>query len=276
MQSLNGKVAVITGAGSGIGRATAIALAQEGAVVAIADLDITSAKETAAMAIGGAGASTHRVDVTSEDEMRALVDAVLDQHGVVDIVVNNAGIAAAPSAAADMPLSTYRRIMEVNHWGMVYGSLFFLPHLLTRPEANLVNVASNAGIIGYPRLAAYSASKFAIRGFSESLRMELRNTPVHLTVVCPGSTHTRIIHNSPVVPDSEREYIQERFDKTFGRPPAAVAAAIVKSIRQNRSRALIGPDTAVFDTLARIAPGAYGRMLAGVIDRFLDAATRRT
>jgi NAD(P)-dependent dehydrogenase (short-subunit alcohol dehydrogenase family) len=275
MESLRSKIAVVTGAGSGIGRATALALARQGAVVALADLDASSAKETAALLDGVSGTSVHQVDVASESAMRALVEDVIAEHGAVDVVVNNAGIAPGPGAAQDLPLPTYRRIMDVNYWGMVYGSLFFLPHLLTRPEANLVNVASNAAIIAYPRLAPYSASKFAIRGFSEALRMELRKTRVQVTVVCPGSTHTKIIQNSPVVADSERERLQERFDKTFGRPPEAVAEAIVRAIRQNRPRALAGPDTLVFDALARIAPATYGRWLAPAIERFIDSATRQ-
>lgn len=275
MESLRSKIAVVTGAGSGIGRATALALARQGAVVALADLDASSAKETAALVDGASRTSVHQVDVTSESAMRALVEDVIAEHGAVDVVVNNAGIAPAPGPAQYLPLSTYRRIMDVNYWGMVYGSLFFLPHLLSRPEANLVNVASNAGIIAYPRLAPYSASKFAIRGFSEALRMELRKTCVQVTVVCPGSTHTRIIENSPVVADSEREHLQERFDKTFGRPPEAVAEVIVRAIRQNRPRALAGPDTLAFDALARVAPAGYGRWLAPAIERFIDSATRQ-
>lgn len=274
VESLTNKIAVVTGAGSGIGRATALTLARHGATVALADIDMASAKETAALVEGAARTSVHQVDVTSESAMRAFVDEVIGDHGSVDVVVNNAGIAPAPASAQDVPLEIYRRIMEVNYWGMVYGSLFFLPHLLGRPEANLVNVASNAGIIAYPRLAPYSASKFAIRGFSESLRMELRNTRVHVTVVSPGSTHTRIIQNSPVVADSQRERLQERFDKTFGRPPQAVADAIMRAIRRNRSRALAGPETIVFDALARIAPGRYGRWLAPAIDRFIESAIR--
>jgi NAD(P)-dependent dehydrogenase (short-subunit alcohol dehydrogenase family) len=274
VESLTNKIAVVTGAGSGIGRATALTFARHGATVALADIDVASAKETAALVEGTARTSVHQVDVTSESAMRAFVDDVLDDHGTVDVVVNNAGIAPAPACAQDVPLATYRRIMEVNYWGMVYGSLFFLPHLLRRPEANLVNVASNAGIIAYPRLAPYSASKFAIRGFSESLRMELRNTRVQVTVVCPGATHTRIIQNSPVVADSQRERLQKRFDKTFGRPPQAVADAIIRAIRQNRPRALAGPETIVFDALARIAPARYGRWLAPAIDRFIESAIR--
>lgn len=268
MRQLNGKVAVVTGAGSGIGRATALALDREGMAVAAVDLDAGAAKETAG-AIAGAGgtASSHQVDVSSEEDMRALVDAVLAEHGVVDAVVNVAGIAVAPTPTVDVPLDRFRKVMDVNFWGVAYGSLFFLPHLLERPEANLVNVASNAGIMAYSKVTPYTSSKFAVRGFSESLRMELRPTPVRVTVVYPGTTKTSLMANSPVIENAGT--VQRQFEKSWGRPPEAVADAIVRAIRKDRPRALVGPDTAALDAVVRLLPGAYSRLLAGSIDRFM-------
>jgi NAD(P)-dependent dehydrogenase (short-subunit alcohol dehydrogenase family) len=271
MKDLSGKVSVVTGAGSGIGRATALALAAQGSIVAICDLDEGKAKETAE-AIAGAGgrASTHQVDVTAEDRMRSLVDEVLGEHGVVDVVVNNAGIAPPPTRAVDIDLETFRRVMNVNFWGMVYGSLLFLPHLQTRPEANLVNVASNAGIVGYSRMATYSASKFAIRGFTESLRMELRKGPVKLTVVCPGATRTSIMANSPVMTDAQRQQMQRSFEKSFGRPAEVVGEAIVKAVLKDRPRCLVGPDTVLLDVFARLLPGRHSRLLGPGTDLALN------
>jgi len=268
MKDLSGKVAVVTGGGSGIGRATALALAARGTVVAVADLDEGKAKETAAAVTAGGGrASAHQADVTSEGRMRALVDEVLAEHGVVDVVVNNAGIAPPPTRAVDIDLDAFRRIVDVNLWGMVYGSLFFLPHLLTRPEANLVNVASNAGIVGYSRMATYSTSKFAIRGFTESLRMELRRTPVKLTVVCPGATRTAIMENSPLISEAQRRQLQTAWNGAVGvRPPAAVGEAIVKAVLKDRPRCLVGPDTVLLDVLARLLPGGHSRLLGPGID----------
>ncbi len=271
MKDLSGKVSVVTGAGAGIGRATAHALAARGSILALCDLDEGRAKETAEMVAGTGGrASVHQVDVSAEDRMRALVDEVLAEHGVVDVVVNNAGIAPAPTAATDISLEAFRRIIDVNFWGMVYGSLFFLPHLLSRPEANLVNVASNAGLAGYSRLATYSASKFAIRGFTESLRMELRKSPVKLTVVCPGATRTEIMQNSPVIDEASRREFQRAYErsKALARPVESVAEAIVKAILKNRPRCLVGPDTAVLDALTRIAPGRYTNAVGPGIDFF--------
>ena len=271
MKNLSGTVSVVTGAGSGIGRATALALAAQGSVVAVCDLDEGKAKETAeAIAAVGGRTSVHQVDVAAEDRMRALVDEVLGEHGAVDVVVNNAGIVPPPTRATDIDLDTFRRVMDVNFWGMVYGSLLFLPHLQTRPEANLVNVASNAGIVGYTRLATYSASKFAIRGFTESLRMEMRKGPVKLTVVCPGATRTSIMANSPVMTDAQRQQMQRSLDKSFGRPAAVVGAAIVKAVLKDKPRCLVGPDTVLLDVLARLLPGGHSRLLGPGTDLALN------
>lgn len=273
MRKLNGKVAVITGAGAGIGRATALALAASGATVAVCDLDAEGAKATVALvtAAGGRG-SAHQADVASEAEMRALAGSVLDEHGAVDIVVNNAGIAGPTMPTADVPLDRFHKVMDVNFWGVVHGSAAFLPHLLARPEANLVNIASNAGILAYSRMAPYNASKFAVRGYTETLRMELRSTPVRVTVVCPGVTGTSIVANSPVIDEADRRTMQARFDKSRTTKPEKVAAAIVDAIRRDRPRALVGPDTFLVDGLVRLLPGGHSRLLAKPVDLLLRTA----
>jgi NAD(P)-dependent dehydrogenase (short-subunit alcohol dehydrogenase family) len=275
MKDLAGKVAVVTGAGAGIGRATALALAREGVTIAACDIDESAAKETteAAVAAGGPGATTHGVDVASEVAMRSLVDAVLAEHGAVDIVMNNAGIVPAFVPSAQLDLGRFRKVMDVNFWGTVYGSLFFLPHLLQRPAANLVNVVSHAGIMGYARMAPYVSSKFAVRGFSEALRMELRSSPVRVTVVFPGATKTQILAHSPVMEAGESEALQALVEKGFRKQPEAVARAVVDAIRKDKPRALVGPDTAVMDVVARLLPGAHSRLLAKGMDKFIQKAT---
>jgi NAD(P)-dependent dehydrogenase (short-subunit alcohol dehydrogenase family) len=267
MRELRGKVAVVTGAGAGIGRATSLALAREGTAVAVCDLDAGAAKETANLVeTAGGRASVHQVDVASEDEMRALVDAVLGEHGVVDIVVNNAGIAGPTMKTPDVPLERFRKVMDVNFWGVVHGSMLFVPHLVTRPEANLVNMASNAGILAYSRMAPYNSSKFAVRGFTETLRMELRSTPVRVTVVCPGITGTSFVANSPVIDEAERTSMQARFDKTWTNKPEKVAAAILNAIRKDKPRVLAGPDTVALDAIVRLLPAAHSRLLAKPVE----------
>ena len=271
MKTIDGKVALVTGAGAGIGRATALALAAAGARVAVADLDAVAAKDTAeTIARAGGTVTTHQVDVTSEAGVGELIEAVLAEHGALDIMVNNAGIAAEPTRLVDVPLDHIRRVMDVNFWGMVHGSRCALPHLLTRPEASLVNVSSNAGLFAYSRNTAYSASKFAIRGFTEALRMELSRTPVRVTVVFPGFTKTNLMGNSPLMDAERRRGLQAVVDANWGRPPAAVAQAIVGGIRKGKPRVITGPDTVVLDALARLFPGGYSRLLSRPLDMVLD------
>jgi NAD(P)-dependent dehydrogenase (short-subunit alcohol dehydrogenase family) len=271
VRQLSGKVAVITGGGSGIGRATALALARRGASLAICDLASEAAKTTADDIVAAGGtASAHEVDVASEPAMRALVDAVISEHGVVDIVMNNAGILVAPTATADVPVERFRRVMDVNFWGVVYGSLFFLPHLLARPQANLINVASNAALVAYSRVAAYNAAKFGVRGFTETLRMETRRTPLRVTVVYPGNTRTSLAANSPVMEEGQGGTMQRFLDRVPGRPVEAVAEAIVRGIERDRPRVLTGVDSFVLDAFARLAPGAHSRILAPGIEWFLN------
>lgn len=267
---MNGRVAVVTGAGSGIGRATSLALARAGATVAACDLDLAGAESTAAAIVSAGGRSTaHQVDVASEPEMRGVVAAVLAEHRHVDIVVNNAGIVMAPSPTADFEIDDFLRVMDVNFWGVVHGSLLFLPHLLTRPKANLVNVASYAALIGISRMGAYACSKFAVRGFTETLRMELHGGPVRVTLVCPGAAKTAIFRHSPVIDCERREALHGQFAKSFARPPERIAAAIVGAIRRGRPRVMAGPDAKIIDILARVAPGRYDHLLAPAIDRMI-------
>jgi NAD(P)-dependent dehydrogenase (short-subunit alcohol dehydrogenase family) len=264
MRDLSGKIAVVTGAGSGIGRALARELAARGAVVAAADLNPTAAKETVAGLPGPAGdrASAHPVDVADETQMRALVDAVIGRHGQVDIVVNNAGISTAPVPVLETPLSTYRTVMAVNFWGVVHGSLLFLPHLVQRPAANLVNVASFAGLIGISKMSPYVASKFGVRGFTESLRMELSAGPVAVTLVCPGGTKTSLMMNSPVVDPDRREAMHRQLAASGqAKSPESVARVIVRAIEHDRGRVLIGPDSKLLDAIVRVIPGAYPPLL---------------
>lgn len=271
MGRLQGRIAVVTGGGAGIGEQTALQLAARGASIAVCDLNLAAAESVAeAIRHKGSSASAHAVDVTSEDAMRALPAEVIECHGAVDIVVNNAGVASEPTLTPDLRFADFRAVMAVNFWGVVHGSMFFLPHLLQRSEASLVNVSSNAGLMAYGRMAAYSSSKFAVRGFTESLRMELAGGPVAVTLVHPGSTKTRIIANSPVIDEGRRASVQAKVDATWGRPPEAVAAAIVHGIERRRSRVLIGPDTRAMDLVVRLIPGAYSRMFSSPVLKVLQ------
>jgi NAD(P)-dependent dehydrogenase (short-subunit alcohol dehydrogenase family) len=273
MRDITDKVAVVTGAGSGIGRATALALASHGAHIALCDLNEDAARDTAgAVATLGGRASVHRVDVSSFDEMQDLADGVVSWHGAVDIVVNNAGIGHGPTPIGEFVRSDFERVMDVNFWGVVNGSLAFLPHLRTRAEANIVNVGSYASLLAVPRMGPYVSSKFAVRGFSEGLRAELRSTSVRVALVCPGGTRTAIMTNSPVVAEHERQSMQRSMERGFLTHPDRVAAVIIRAVRRDRGRALVGPDTRALDWLARTLPASYSRLIAEPFDRYVDKA----
>jgi NAD(P)-dependent dehydrogenase (short-subunit alcohol dehydrogenase family) len=262
---------VVTGGGGGIGRETALALARAGATVAVCDVRQAAADTTAqAVKDEGGRASAHPVDVSSAEEMLALVEAVLETHGTVDIVVNNAAIATAPRPTVDVPLETFQRVIGVNLWGVIHGSLLFLPHLLARPEANLVNVASAVALMGVSRTTAYATSKFAVRGFSEALRMELQGTPVQVTVVFPGVTRTQMMANSPIIDDEDRAALQRHLDSSRGTQPARAAARIVAAIRRNRPRVCIGPDAWLADLAVRALPGSHSRWLHTPVERMIN------
>lgn len=270
MRTLDGKVAVVTGAGSGIGRSIAVALADHG--VAVAAADINRAAAGAVVGRLGGRATAHQVDVSSEAEVQALRDAVIGAYGHVDIVVNNAGIAPAPTRLVEMALADVRRVLEINLFGAVYGSAVFLPDLLSRPEASLVNVSSYCGLVGMPRMVPYTTSKYGVRGLTEALRMELAGTPVAVTLVMPGATRTALMTNSPLVEDSRRADLQRLFDANPGMSPDAVAAAVLRGIRSGKARVLTGKDTRGLDAIVRLLPGRYSSLLARPMNSVLDKA----
>jgi NAD(P)-dependent dehydrogenase (short-subunit alcohol dehydrogenase family) len=269
MKRVHGKVAVVTGGGSGIGRATCEALAGQGATVAVCDVRPEAAAETVEkITAGGGRATVHGVDVSSEEQMRALVADVLDQHHVVDIVVNNAGISTAPAPTAETDLAIFHKVLDVNLWGTIHGSRLFLPHLLERSEANLVNVCSFAGLMGMTGMSPYNISKFGVRGLTESLQIELAPTALTVTLVCPGGTKTSIMTNSPVIPDSQRDALQRSLsDSKSSATPEDVAKGIMTGILRNKTRVMVGIDTKILDKLTRHLPGAYPKLMHKQLDR---------
>ena len=190
MQGLRGKVAVITGAGSGIGRALAEQLAQEGCALALADINAESLQSLAATLQGsGVRVTTHVLDVAKRAAVYAFADEVLALYGSAHLIINNAGVAVSQTVA-ELTYDDFEWIMGINFWGMVYGTKAFLPHLLQNNEGHIVNVSSIFGIIAVPTQAAYNASKFAVRGFTEALRQEVAGTGVRINAICPGLIET--------------------------------------------------------------------------------------
>lgn len=256
MRSLRGKVVALTGAASGIGRALALALAGRGAILALADRDAGGLAETARLAgADGATISTHAVDVADETAVTRYAAEVLAAYGHADVVINNAGVSIFGSVL-ELSTDEIRWLMEINFWGVVYGVKAFLPSLLRRPEAAIVNLSSLFGLYGPPGQSAYAASKFAVRGFSESLRGELTNTNVHVLTVHPAGIKTAIAQRGRVAAAADpvaAARMTKAFDERFLTIPAETAAAqILRALERTDDRLLIGGDAVRVDLLTRL------------------------
>ena len=263
-------VAVITGASSGIGRALALRLAAEPvAGIAIGDVNVEALAETAKMIQDGrARITTHKVNVADEDEMGAFAEDVVREHGRVTHVINNAGVALAGSCR-EVSLEDIRWLMDINFWGVVFGTKFFLPFLEKERSAHIVNVSSLYGLIAPPGQTAYSASKFAVRGFTEALRHELKGTNIAVSVVHPGGVKTNIANSARLGAGLKLspEELQDRLDAVnlllSHTTPEQAAEVIVKGIKGRNPRILIGHDARLLSLINRLFPCRYG----DVIDR---------
>jgi NAD(P)-dependent dehydrogenase (short-subunit alcohol dehydrogenase family) len=262
---LSAGVAVVTGAGSGIGRALAQGLSAAGSALALADIDENGLLETAASLPGKvAGVSTHVLDVSEESGMRAFAEDVVSRHGRVTLLINNAGV-ALHGTFEEISLDDLRWLMGINFWGTVYGVRYFLPILKQQPRAHIVNISSVFGLVAPAGQSAYSASKFAVRGFTEALRHELEDTPVFVSCVHPGGIRTRIAllarlgANTP--PESKKEALS-RFERLAKMPPEAAAARILKGVERKDPRILIGFDAHQIDLVQRLRPASYWKSLA--------------
>lgn len=262
---LEGRSAVITGAASGIGRAIAVSLARRNCDLALADVDEDGTAQTAKFAGDyGVFVSQHRIDVADRLAVAELPDIVAAEHGGVDILVNNAGVAVG-GTFEQVSEEDFEWLFEINFWGMVRMTRAFMPLLRESDDARIVNLSSIYGLIGPPQQTAYSASKFAVRGFSEALRHELEGSSVGVTVVHPGGVNTSIAEKARVPAGISQEEIarrRERYRKLLTMPPEIAGEAIVRGIERKQSRVLVGSDAKVISLIARLIPVSYWKLLA--------------
>lgn len=264
MTTISGKLAVITGAASGIGRATAIELARRGARVAMTDLNRGGLAETEALIKAAGGeATTYLLDVADRDAVHAFAQEIEASHGGADIVINNAGVAQI-ARVEDLTYDDFEWVMNIDFWGMVYGTKAFLPQFQAKGGGHIVNVSSLFGLLAVPSQAAYNSAKFAIRGFTEALRHEMKGTDIKVSCVHPGGIKTNIVRNARFLQSTraaEREEAVTGFDRLARTTPERAGIVIVDGIEKNKERILIGMDAKIIDLLQRLMPASYGKVL---------------
>jgi NADP-dependent 3-hydroxy acid dehydrogenase YdfG len=272
MQGFAGKVAVVTGAGSGIGQALAVELARSGARVAISDVDADGLVQTERLLKAiGTPVKADRLDVTEREAFLAYAEQVNNHFGEVNQIYNNAGI----SFFGDIEISQFKeieRVMDVDFWGVVNGTKAFLPYLIASGDGHVINVSSVFGLYSVPYQAAYSSAKFAVRAFTQALHQEmlLAGHPVKVTTVYPGGTKTSLVRNMTAAERLGDVDLVKNFEKRlWSTSPEKAARVILDGVRKNRVRILIGPDTRIFDLLARITGPRYQRLVPAVLSRFM-------
>jgi NADP-dependent 3-hydroxy acid dehydrogenase YdfG len=270
MEGFAGKVAAVTGAGSGIGQALALELARSGAAVAISDVDAEGLAQTEEQLNAiGASVRSDRLDVTEREAFQLYADQVNAHFGTVNQIYNNAGIAYT----GDVDVSQFKdieRVMDVDFWGVVNGTKAFLPHLIASGDGHIINVSSLFGLMAVPGQAAYNAAKFAVRGFTEALRQEmaLNREPVKVTSIHPGGIKTAIARNATTAEGVDAEAQAKFFDKRLaGTSPQRAAEIILDGVRKNKARVLVGHDAVVLDLIVRITGSHYQRLFAPVLSR---------
>jgi NADP-dependent 3-hydroxy acid dehydrogenase YdfG len=275
MEGFAGKVAVVTGAGSGIGQALAIELARSGARVAISDVNTEglAATEERLKAIG-AQVKADRLDVTEREAFELYADAVKEHFGKVNQIYNNAGIAFAGDIEVS-PFKDIEKVMDVDFWGVVNGTKVFLPHLVESGDGHVINISSVFGLFSVPGQAAYNAAKFAVRGFTEALRQEMMAAghPVKVTTVHPGGIKTNIARNMTTVEAVNKHELAKTFDnKLASTSPEKAARVILDGVRKNRARVLVGADAKALDLIVRITGSGYQRLFSTVMSRIVPEA----
>lgn len=259
-------VAVVTGAASGIGRALAQQLSSEGYALTLCDVNETGLTQTQALLKHPA--KLVLLDVSKRHEVEQMAREVLEQHGRIDLVINNAGV-NVDASIAEVSYEDFEWLFGINFWGVVYGTKAFLPKMLQQNSGSIVNVSSIFGIIAHPHQATYNASKFAVRGFTETLWRELEGTDVHAVSVHPGGIKTNIVNSARVRNsqhgDAEAHAKMRRdFDRVARTTPEQAAATILRGVYDRKKRVLIGVDAHVLALAQRLSPVGYGPLFTSV------------
>ncbi len=267
MRNFKDKVAAITGAGSGIGRALALDLAGRGTHLALTDIDEATLDETRGLAQAkGVKVTAERLDVADRAAFEAHAARVAADHGKVNLVFNNAGVTVTGNIA-ELPIGDIEWLMGINYWGVVHGTQVFLPHLEASGDGHVINISSVFGFIAVPGQSAYHSAKFAVRGFTECLRQELEvaDSPVSATCVHPGGIRTNIARNArigtPLPEGVGREDLATEFEKAARHSPEKAAGIILRGVERNKRRVLIGPEAYVIDWVQRLFPSGYQRLM---------------
>ena len=270
MDGFAGKVAAVTGAGSGIGRALALELGRSGASLAISDVDVDGLTQTEEQLKAiGAPVRSDRLDVTEREAFQVYADQINEHYGKVNQIYNNAGIAYI----GDVDISQFKdieRVMDVDFWGVVNGTKAFLPHLVASGDGHVINISSLFGLMSMPGQAAYNSAKFAVRGFTEALRQEmvLNREPVKVTSIHPGGIKTAIARNGLTAEGVNAQAQSSFFDKHLATTtPRRAAEIILDGVRKNKARVLVGQDAVVLDLIVRITGSHYQRLFAPVLGR---------
>ena len=263
--NLRDRTAVVTGAASGIGRAIAVSLARRGCHLALADINEAQLAQTAELAAShGVRISRHRLDVADRAAVAAFPGIVIAEHGKVDILVNNAGVALG-GTFDQVSEADFESLFDVNFWGVVRMTRAFQPHLRASDDARIVNLSSLYGLIAPPGQTAYAASKFAVRGFSQSLRHELEGSRIGVTVVHPGGVATSIARSARIpkglLSPEEEAKRRAAAEKLLRMPPATAGEIIVRAIEQRKPRVIVGTDAKILAVLERLAPVSYWKIL---------------
>ncbi len=283
MKSFAGKVAAITGAGSGMGRSLAIALAKRGCEVALSDVDEATVAETAGLVKGVSSVrvTRKRVDVSDRDAVQSWASDVVRDHGRCNLIFNNAGISYAATVSG-AEYADFERIIDINFWGVVHGTKAFLPHLRASGDGHVVNTSSVFGLIAFPGQCCYNAAKFGVRGFTEALRIELEITgaPVSATSVHPGGIKTNIARASKCHPSlaelgiDDIENAGRRFERAFRTTADEAAEIILRGVQKNARRVLVGNDAKLIDLMQRLVPDRYHAFVARSAKRALAVRGR--